>query len=288
MKTVLITHDDLDGAGCAILMKIVIPDIVIFHENYSTINMRIKSVLMDDNITDLFIADICPDGEHMRMLNEFQGNINIKLLDHHKTTMEYAEQYDWVIYGEHVCGTVLIYNMLRYKYSTKITNYAELVEIINGYDLWIHDDPRSMRFNTLFQAFGMERFVERCIDYSTRPHKLLGSEIAVISVFDCQERRYANHAIDMGEISEGPCGATLIVMADRCQSLIGELVRQRKIDVDYVTIMDLHNRRVSLRSVKDDFDVTVVAKIFGGGGHAKAAGYEISYESLANFIESWI
>src|SRR5690606_2569253 len=40
----------------------------------------------------------------------------------------------------------------------------------------------------------------------------------------------------------------------------------------------------SIRST-DEFDSTSIARVFGGGGHKKAAGFNIKWEDLGSFIQ---
>jgi oligoribonuclease NrnB/cAMP/cGMP phosphodiesterase (DHH superfamily) len=50
------------------------------------------------------------------------------------------------------------------------------------------------------------------------------------------------------------------------------------------TYMDTPNGRVfSLRSATEGLDVSDIAKLYGGGGHAHAAGFTVSYDQAATF-----
>jgi nanoRNase/pAp phosphatase (c-di-AMP/oligoRNAs hydrolase) len=97
--------------------------------------------------------------------------------------------------------------------------------------------------------------------------------------------RYAQHAVDVGRVEESPMGRVLVVLAERCQSLIGEMVRKRDITVDYVAIVNLHDQTVSLRSVDPGCNVAKVAQAYGGGGHAVSAGYEFDWPIIQAVIE---
>ena len=47
-------------------------------------------------------------------------------------------------------------------------------------------------------------------------------------------------------------------------------------DIDLVIAINLSNKTVSLRSVEEDVDVSLIAKEYGGGGHRHASGFEIN------------
>jgi len=52
------------------------------------------------------------------------------------------------------------------------------------------------------------------------------------------------------------------------------------VDCDFVVIWyfdhEKHTTKVSLRAFHEDTDVAKIAQVYGGGGHKKAAGFELS------------
>ena len=44
-----------------------------------------------------------------------------------------------------------------------------------------------------------------------------------------------------------------------------------------------HGRNFSLRSREGGMDVSIIAKLYGGGGHAQAAGFRVPFDQLAQF-----
>ena len=87
-------------------------------------------------------------------------------------------------------------------------------------------------------------------------------------------------AIDNGVMVEYQDGQVYFVFAEKYQSQIGEECRRRKLDCLYVAVVSMKDGSVSLRSVKPGFDVSAVAKNYGGGGHAAAAGYRLDAAML--------
>lgn len=59
---------------------------------------------------------------------------------------------------------------------------------------------------------------------------------------------------------------------DETENLVNEALRIRSVEVAVLLVQQDGEIRVSLRS-RDDVDVAQVARRFGGGGHAKAAGF---------------
>ena len=56
-------------------------------------------------------------------------------------------------------------------------------------------------------------------------------------------------------------------------------------ELDYIAIVNMSTRSVSYRTIKDDVDMGMIAKKYGGGGHAKAAGSKFDVYKLAKFLD---
>ena len=71
-------------------------------------------------------------------------------------------------------------------------------------------------------------------------------------------------------------------MADSHTSELGNILCERHEELDFVAI--IKKETVSLRTVKDNVNLTDIAKQFGGGGHPKASGFPLNNVKLNNFI----
>jgi nanoRNase/pAp phosphatase (c-di-AMP/oligoRNAs hydrolase) len=57
-------------------------------------------------------------------------------------------------------------------------------------------------------------------------------------------------------------------------------------DIDFIAMIDMGTKTVSYRAVKEDIDLgNDIAKLYGGGGHPKAAGSEFSSNVQFKTIE---
>lgn len=56
----LLTHDDMDGAGCAMMVRSVYPDADVEHHDYNTIDARFKELTkkLPTNYDEIIVADI--------------------------------------------------------------------------------------------------------------------------------------------------------------------------------------------------------------------------------------
>jgi nanoRNase/pAp phosphatase (c-di-AMP/oligoRNAs hydrolase) len=66
------------------------------------------------------------------------------------------------------------------------------------------------------------------------------------------------------------------VFAEQHSSLLGNAIATEYGDkIDFVAIFDIGSNKVSLRGIHDHIDLgKEIAKNYGGGGHAKASGFE--------------
>ena len=68
---------------------------------------------------------------------------------------------------------------------------------------------------------------------------------------------------------------------------MSEIGNKLAVDCDFVVIWyydhEKHRAKVSLRAFHEEIDVAEIAQIYGGGGHKKAAGFELP---LSVHIES--
>ena len=72
-----------------------------------------------------------------------------------------------------------------------------------------------------------------------------------------------------------------MIYAERSSPLIANEALERNPDLDLCAVVS--NNQVSLYSNKENVNVCDIAKIFGGGGHASAAGFTIPYISASVF-----
>ena len=197
LKSILFTHDDLDGAGCRIIWELwnltSSPNHwdVVNCSNYSIDNDVINFINNGNYSDDTLIAfgDICPSKEVLEtVIKKFK---NVRIWDHHKTNLYVTEMLDTATIipvndeGVMECGTSLMFKAFS-KYSkdndTKLGfNYSNiyiLVEMIRQYDTYDFKNtgfitPKLLM--TLFKLCGMNNFVRKYVNkFSIEPfYKIL-------------------------------------------------------------------------------------------------------------------
>ena len=63
-----------------------------------------------------------------------------------------------------------------------------------------------------------------------------------------------------------------IIFADKYISELGNKLCELHPELDFVVLINMSTLTVSYRTVKNDLDLSDIAKRFGGGGHPKASG----------------
>lgn len=276
MNKILITHNDFDGVTCAVLFRRVWPKGVVYFEDYRTVNERIAVAAMSTKETEIFITDISPENYPVlaEMLDE-RGNVN--LFDHH-TTANWLKQYKWAEVDTTRCAAAIFYQwLLKNIGHHRIRALEQLVWHANDYDTWTHESPYSSKLNDLLGVLGKQRFMERFVVIPNV--EMTGTEKLLLELEDERRQEYIDEAISKSFRAVDQQGNVYaVVFAERYPSQIGEELL-RETEYNYVAIINMKNRTVSLRSAGET-DVSVIAKRYGGGGHKHAAGFNLEEERI--------
>jgi uncharacterized protein len=288
MQTLCIYHANcFDGIAAAWVVKrfyedaICIPmqygqDIIAHPENNSP-------VIINKN-TRLVVVDFSFDRNRMIALHKSAGEMIV--LDHHKTAQANCEGLDFCHFDMEQSGAGLAW---RWYYPNGLVPY--LIKYIEDRDLWRFKLLDSKAVNAFIQSFPMT-----LDNYEYLYHKLesrlqdavLAGE-AVERYKDTMVAAICKHAV-IKKIGEW---YVPVVQAGILMSEIGHYLASH--EVDYAAIQNLMGSKnhitlppfaasyfirndgmtvYSLRSI-GDFDVSAVAKQYGGGGHKNAAGFQI-------------
>jgi oligoribonuclease NrnB/cAMP/cGMP phosphodiesterase (DHH superfamily) len=290
----IFSHRDLDGAGSVIQLKKIYPQAYYSLHGYDTVGESIMKFISQDSDSLIFITDLRIKEELAEILNK-RGNVI--LLDHHPGTDKLAEKYDWVRYSDEYCGTVLVYNYLR-KDNEGIKDYLKFVEAVNGWDLWTWkqmDTDISLSLNRLLYLLDFDEFITRFTDnpsleFSSMEEWLLNKEDKKIRnyVESCVKNANSFRFIMYPKDNTFGIVAThyaVVIYAENYTNEIAEHYKNVETPFDFVMIINMKSKGVSLRSIKDTVNVKEIAEEFGGGGHARAAGFVINSAYLQKINE---
>jgi oligoribonuclease NrnB/cAMP/cGMP phosphodiesterase (DHH superfamily) len=286
MVSVLVTHTDWDGSGCAVLFRKIFSnkETEIFYCDYRNVDSIIEGILDRSDVEKLFITDICVKKEVADKI--LRSGIETILIDHHKTAQCIAD-YPFAYISDKMCGTKLFYNHIINNFAhyailsgnlshNDIIRYAQFAEYCNDHDLWLNKLPLTEKFDNLFHILGSKRFVDRFL--SNPEMKLTKTENYILEIEDENKQKYIYEVME--EIINGIDGDGNnygLAFAEQYPNDIAHEILQNY-DLDYAIVVDLKRKTVSLRS--RDFDVEQIAVKFGGGGHVTSSGFEIDDNSI--------
>ncbi|RDZ11028.1 oligoribonuclease [Priestia megaterium] len=294
----LLSHTDLDGVGCGILAKLAFGDrIKIRYNSIASLNREVEWFLEnEERNTHLFITDLSVNEENEKRLEEFyQTGGKVQLLDHHKTALHFNE-YEWghVVVedneGNLASGTSLFYEYLIENELIQTSNAVdEFVELVRQYDTWEwekNNNQEAHRLNALFFLISIDEFEEKMVNrlqnsdhffFDEFEQKILDMEEDKVERYIRRKRR------ELVQISIGDYLAG-IVYAESYHSELGNELGKEYPHLDYIAMLNMGGKRISLRTIHDHVDVSEVAGHYGGGGHAKAAGCSLTNEAYNQFV----
>ncbi len=279
MKTLHISHNDLDGIGCGILIKKFLSGSI------STVYLGYDDI--DDYIEEnmykydrIIISDVSPSLSSVEML---AGEKEVVILDHHAST-EILKQFSFTIHDLNKCATLITYDWLK-SLGYDVSAYENFALCVNDVDLWQLKRDDSLKMGMLFHLLGIDRFEERF--YNTPYTTFNDTENLLISLEEERKGSYIKKAVRNMVTFDDKNGYTVSVLfAESYASELGNSIIADGI-ADYVILINPQQKKVSLRSRKD-VDIRILAENNGGGGHKNAAGFSLKNEdfNLDNILHS--
>ena len=294
----LFTHTDLDGVGCEILGKLAFEEnINIERCGYGNIDSKVEEFLKDVNKYDkVFITDISVNKEMADKLNNISDKV--VLLDHHKTAL-WLNEYPYALVQVEdesigkMCGTYLFYEYLKKNYEEFNNTHAlELfVDYVRMYDTWEWKDKYGniipKRLNDLMYMDGVYEFIDNMIYRLGNNYPIFDD--ADILKLDIEQRNIDSYVAQKDKtliVNDNLfSGYTVgIVFADKYISELGNKLNELHPNLDFVVLIDMTSLTVSYRTVKNDIDLSAIAKKYGGGGHPKASGSKFNISIIDNTL----
>lgn len=155
-KVLNLTHSHcMDGAGTQIVLSNCIENVDFRKVSYYNINSVLEKIDYS-NYDCVLITDISPEKIEPENINE-----KIILLDHHATALKYhdPDKLRFVYDGE--AATKLVKQWCEIVFDEDLSHLDYLVTLINDYDIWIHNDPKSKRLKMLYYHLGDIKFRQR-------------------------------------------------------------------------------------------------------------------------------
>jgi oligoribonuclease NrnB/cAMP/cGMP phosphodiesterase (DHH superfamily) len=273
-----ISHNDLDGVGCGILVKAAYPSVKTIYTHYDELPGILAN--LPPEYSTLIITDLSPTDAWVERI---VGERELTIIDHHITSAHLAE-YPFVYHSIEKCATLLTWEKLTAD-GFDLSAYKDFAECVNDYDLWLMKRPDGLRMNTLLNLLGMSRFEKRF--FATPYEGFNPSEELIITLEEERRENYMLRAFKNTYYFTDIEGRNVAALyAEQYVSELGNYIITHS-EADYVVLVDAQRRKVSLRSSRE-VDISHIAKGMGGGGHKNAAGFgNADIEGLTEMLVAW-
>ncbi|WP_166244370.1 DHH family phosphoesterase [Paenibacillus turpanensis] len=298
----ILSHNDLDGVSCGIVARCAFgAKADLRYNSVEGLDHQVKRYLetfkeKGTQADYLFITDLSVNEENEAGLTEYsEAGGKVKLIDHHKTAL-HLNRHHWgsvqVQYddGRLASATSLFYDyLIQHGLLTPNAALDEYVELVRQYDTWEWDEKgntKAKRLNDLFYLLSIDEFEEKMVerlqrqdsfDFDDFEQKVLDMEEEKIERYVRRKRRELVQTF----IQERCVG---IVHAESYHSELGNELGRDNPHFDYIAIINMGGRKISFRTIHDHIDVSEIAGVHGGGGHAKAAGCSLTKDAYKLYV----
>lgn len=283
MNIAIWTDNDLDGAGSALLMKLLFNGSNVFIKevnDYSFIG-EYKGWIVNEgkNFDKIFITDLFVHDD----LVEYVDKPNVCIIDHHKSHVDVKDRFKAAKALIEVDTSCV--NLIRKIFKSKLDNILnedlnKLFDIIDDYDNYTLRLPEALKLNAVYHNYNkpkVDKFIER---FETG-----------FTSFNVQEQNaiklYFNRLkelIDKTQFFSGEIQGKKVVSCFADHS-INEIAHYgiKKHSADISIVVNLNTKAVSFRKNREcDVKLDKLANILcNGGGHEYAAGGRITDKFLA-------
>lgn len=304
IKVLLFTHgSDIDGLGCVILARLAFFDLeYILCSNPNELGLKVREFYEAGklyNYDKIYITDLALNEPVLSTIaNDDILSKRIEIFDHHKSAIDTGlDKYDFThihieVEGIPTSGTKLFYeHLVGEKYIQKTPSLDEFVELTRLEDTWEwkNDAVNGEKAHDLavFQSIlGTEGYIDAIYKKLTTSNKVF--DYSMEEKKNIKNKKEKDELIIKNiwndrEFMTDEDGNDIAVMLGSIEYIGGlsEYVRKACHTIKYIILIDLDKEPMpqkSYRSIDEDFDVSLVAKRHGGGGHFAAAGAIINSE----------
>ena len=154
-----LSHTDLDGYSCQLVMSYTPHNIKSFNANYGAeVRSRLEEIMDSIKANSLSATILITDlnltmdearwlDREVNMLCEKGRDIKITLLDHHGSGQESANKFEWYYLDITRSATKITYDYAKEHFVLQDTEWmSAYVNIVNAVDLWKQDEAFNFEF----------------------------------------------------------------------------------------------------------------------------------------------
>jgi oligoribonuclease NrnB/cAMP/cGMP phosphodiesterase (DHH superfamily) len=263
ITTTILYHNDADGFASALAAWLRYGN----NAHYIEVAYGKPVPTIPAGTVDLFILDFSYSREVCDLL---ASQYRLVVLDHHKTAQAALADAPYAIFDMSKAGCEL-----AWEHFFPAEPLPELLAYVADRDLWLWELPLSKEVNAWISTLP-KRFDEWAL--SLRSGINQGMVMCGQAVLANQANLLEIMASGAKFIEIAGLPAVVVNSTQALHSELADFLGQRFPGAAVVAIyQDQGNgtRKYSLRTTSPDVDVSAIARQYGGGGHRKAAGFEL-------------
>jgi len=176
MSILSMSHTDLDGIGCQIILRQTFGEITRMNLSYNKVDEYLE-ILEDYCIHNrpqkVFITDLSFNEQQMNTLTNITRTYNDILfyfIDHHPAQCNYENLSSAnfvILVTDKACATKLVYLYCKANFGLVNEDLGVFVEYVNAYDIWLTDKPEfkvGLVYNDIFWEYRIKHFWNRFKD----------------------------------------------------------------------------------------------------------------------------
>jgi oligoribonuclease NrnB/cAMP/cGMP phosphodiesterase (DHH superfamily) len=262
MKGLCLYHDHCaDGFAAALAVWLV------YGDSFEYLPVRYGEEPPEILNRDVIIVDFSYPRKTLERMKIASSEILV--IDHHQTAEDDLKGLDYCIFDNSKSGAVL-----AWEHFHPAMQVPDLFKYVQDRDLWKWELPNSREINASLRILKKDFKVWKDACFNDAYFKTLASEgFAIVKYQDSCIESVVNRA-DIKIIELGGYDVPIINVTHLVSETVGALAKFYPFAVGYYDLPD--RRYFSLRSrQKTGVNVAEIAKQYGGGGHANAAGFSI-------------
>lgn len=275
-------HNDNDGkaAAAVIFHHLRLNGLDIVEEDFISVNYN-ENIPTADQVNEydhVFIVDYSFTENTVQNLIDISKKVdgNVWWYDHHKSSLEVYEK----VLKNNICyhaivdtdrsGAKIVFDVFL-KNNNNIPSYmAEVINLVDDYDRWIHNDPRSLLFNigsAIYDTSPLSAI------WTNSPEEIINAGYIINKHNFMTNTKLALKNAYPIKINGHFCMVFNTPVAS--SQAFGEIFDQFKFAMRFAYNGKTQNFEYSIYSELEDIDCAKIAKYLNpkGGGHKGAAGF---------------
>ena len=154
-----LSHIDLDGYSCQLVMKYTPYEIKNYNANYGEevrqkLEMIIEAITESNSAALILVTDLNLTADEskwvytkVRGFNDAHKDVTLLLLDHHGSGEESAKKYAWYNLDTSRCATKITYDYAKENFEFNEPSWMQkYVDVVNAVDLWKQEEVENFEY----------------------------------------------------------------------------------------------------------------------------------------------